>query len=342
MNTATISFPIFGEGFAITPPAYFTIFGFDFYIYGLFITAGFAAAAFYLLKRRDVIGLTKDNVLDLVIIAVPCGLIGARLYYMLFNFDQYFGPGKWQNILQFREGGLAVYGGVIGGAIAYLVYSHIKKIHVGKLLDAAGFGLFIGQALGRWGNFFNREAFGVETDAPWRMGLTFDRAEYIPSLNQVIPPGETHYFHPAFLYESLWNVVGLAIMHIFSKKSKTKYPGQYFLFYVAWYGLGRFMIEGIRIDSLYIPGSGVRVSQALAAASFLAAVAILIVNHVRKTTFPESPAEVADSVLAVSEAEPEGYSDEEAETFDMPEDPAEKQEETPTINEMEETENGKL
>ena len=286
MNTASISFPLFGEGFVIDPPGYFTIFGFDIYLYGLFITAGFTLAALYLLKRRDVFGLTKDNILDQVIIAVPCGLVGARIYYMLFNFGYYFGPGKWQNIIAFREGGLAVYGGIIGGAIAFYVYSRVKKIPIGNLLDAAGFGLLIGQAIGRWGNFFNREAYGVETGLPWRMGLTFKRYEYIQSMEQVIPPGETHYFHPAFLYESLWNATGLLLMHIFSKKSKTKYPGQYFLFYVAWYGLGRFMIEGIRIDSLYLSGTGIRVSQALAAASFLIAASLLVRNHLRAAIVP--------------------------------------------------------
>ena len=207
---------------------------------------------------------------------------------MLFNFEHYFGPGKWQNIIAFREGGLAVYGGIIGAAIAFWIYCRVKKIPIGNMLDAGSFGLLIGQAIGRWGNFFNREAFGVETKLPWRMGLTFNRYEYIPSLDQVIPPWETRYFHPAFLYESLWNTAGLVLMHFFSKKRKTKYPGQYFLFYVAWYGLGRFMIEGIRIDSLLIPGTGIRVSQALAAVSFLTAASILIRNHLRAVTVPEA------------------------------------------------------
>ena len=267
MDATTISFPIFGEGFIIDAPRYINIFGFRLYLYGLFITAGFVLAALYLIKRNKVVGLTKDNVLDLVILAVPCGLIGARLYYILFNFDQYFGAGKWQNIIQFREGGLAIYGGVIGGAIAFLIYGRIKKINYGKLLDAAGFGLLIGQAVGRWGNFFNREAYGVETDAPWRMGLTTG--------------GYTMYVHPAFLYEMLWNALGLLLMHIFSKKSKTKYPGQYFLFYVAWYGFGRFMIEGLRTDSLFIPGSDIRVSQLLAALSCGVAAILLVRNHLR-------------------------------------------------------------
>jgi len=290
LNTAAISFPLFGEGFIIDPPAYITIFGFNIYIYGLLITAGFALVAVYLLARRDVIGLSKDCLLDLVIIAVPCGLIGARIYYMVFNFEYYFGPGKWQNILQIREGGLAVYGGIILCGVAFLIYSRTKKIPIGKLLDAAGFGLFIGQSVGRCGNFFNREAFGIETDVPWKMGLIFDRNIYISSLDKTFTAGTPYYFHPTFLYEVLWNVVGLILMHIFSKKRRTKYPGQYFLFYVAWYGLGRFMIEGLRIDSLFIYGTDIRVSQLLAALSFLGAVLILIRNRLNGVLVLENTA----------------------------------------------------
>lgn len=284
MDTTLISFPIFGEGFVINAPRYIDLFGFKVYLYGLLITAGFALAALYLIKRNEVFGLTKDNMLDLVIICVPCGLVGARIYYMLFNFNQYFGAGKWQNIIMFREGGLAIYGGVIGGIIGIIVYSRIKKIHPGKLLDAAGFGLLIGQAVGRWGNFFNREAYGSETSVPWRMGLiTGDSAVYV---------------HPTFLYEMLWNGVGLLVMHIFSKKSKTKYPGQYFIFYVAWYGFGRYMIEGLRSDSLYLSGSDIRVSQLLAALSFAVAVVLLIRNYLRE---PQEPANTEEATVEISE-----------------------------------------
>lgn len=285
MNTASISFPLFGAGFVLNPLAYFTIFGFDIYIYGLFITAGFALATLYLIKRREIIGLTRDNILDLVIMAAPAGLIGSRIYFMIFNFEHYFGPGNWGNIFQIREGGLAVYGGIILSGIAYLIYSRIKKIPIGCLLDAAGFGLFIGQAVGRWGNFFNREAFGIETAVPWRMGLTFDQTTYVSTLGETFLAGVTHYFHPTFLYEMLWNTIGFLLMHIFSKRFKTKYPGQYFLFYVAWYGLGRFWIEGLRVDSLFVGGTDIRISQALALLSCICAIVLLIILQVRKYTY---------------------------------------------------------
>jgi len=258
---------MFGDGFILNLPRFFTLFGFNIYYYGLFVTAGYALAGVYLLKRRRLFGLTSDNILDLIFIAIICGLVGARIYYMIFNFGNFFAPGKWGNILRFRDGGLAVYGGIIASGLGFLIYSRVKKIPVGKTLDAAGFGLFVGQAVGRWGNFVNREAYGVETDLPWKMGLT--------------SRGVTTYVHPAFIYEGLWNVAGLIIMHIFSKKSKTKYPGQYFLFYVAWYGLGRCMIEGLRTDSLRIPGTELRASQWLACISFLIAIGILFYNHFR-------------------------------------------------------------
>ena len=264
---ASISFPLFGDGFIFDIPRYFNLFGFNIYYYGIFVAVGYALAGVYLVKRRKLFSLTSDNILDLVLIALICGLVGARLYYMIFNFEKFFGPGQWGNILRLRDGGLAVYGGIIASGLGYIVYSRIKKIPLGSLLDAAGFGLFIGQAVGRWGNLINREAYGVETDLPWKMGLTTGSS--------------TVYVHPCFLYESLWNVAGLLMMHIFSKKSKTKYPGQYFLFYVAWYGLGRFMIEGLRTDSLLIPGTDNRASQWLAAISCLTAVIILFVNFLR-------------------------------------------------------------
>ena len=276
---AVITFPLFGDGFVLNLPRFFTIFGFNIYYYGLFITAGYTLAGVYLLKRREIFGLTKDNILDLVLIAIPCGLVGARLYYMIFNFDDFFAPGQWGNILRFRDGGLAVYGGIIASGLVFIIYSRVKKIPLGSLLDAAGFGLFIGQAVGRWGNFINREAYGVETNLPWKMGLTSG--------------GTTTYVHPAFLYESLWNIAGLLMMHFFSKKSKTKYPGQYFLFYVAWYGLGRFMVEGLRTDSLMISGTDIRASQLLAALSCLTALGILFVNFLRnKEVLPVEVVEI--------------------------------------------------
>jgi len=328
---ATITFPMFGDGFILDLPRYFTIFGFNIYYYGMFITAGYILAGIYLLKRKKLFNLSGDNILDLLLIAIVCGLIGARLYYMLFNFNNFFAPGMWGNIIRFRDGGLAVYGGIIASGLAYIIYSRIKKIPLGNLLDAAGFGLFVGQAVGRWGNFVNREAYGVETDLPWKMGLTSG--------------GVTTYVHPAFIYEGLWNVIGLLIMHIFSKKSKTKYPGQYFLFYVAWYGLGRFMIEGLRTDSLLIWGTQLRASQWLAAISFFVAIGILIYNHFRgkdsESVYGEDAEDAENTEDAAELAELDGASAEDLE--DEPEDTGDASEESdePEINAEESDETGK-
>ncbi len=249
------------------PPTYFLVFGRPVYWYAVIIALGFLLAVLYILKRRDDFGLTQDNILDMFIICVPAGIIGARLYYVLFNSADYFGPGKWINILKVWEGGLAIYGGVIAAVLAILFYSRKKKIPAGVFFDVGAMGLLIGQAVGRWGNFINREAYGVETELPWKMGLTSQSG--------------TVYVHPAFLYESLWNIVGFILLHIFSKRHR-KYDGQIFLFYLAWYGLGRFWIEGLRDDSLYLFRTNIRVSQLVAVLTFGAAVYILTRLKLRK------------------------------------------------------------
>lgn len=271
MQGVKITFPMFGDRFVLDPPTYFTVFSRPVYWYAIIVTFGFILAAVYILKRRRTFGLTRDNILDMFLIAVPCGLVGARLYYVAFNPESYTGPGNWLNIFKIWEGGLAIYGGIIAAAIGIWIYGRRKKIPAGVLFDAGALGLLIGQAVGRWGNFINREAYGGETDLPWKMGLT--------------AAGRTIYVHPTFLYESLWNLIGLLLLHIFSK-TRRKYDGQLFLMYAAWYGLGRFFIEGLRTDSLYLPGTDIRTSQLVAALTFCIAVYFLLRNRLRKT--PES------------------------------------------------------
>lgn len=266
MQGIKISFPLFGDNFVIDPPTYFTVFGRPVYWYAVIIALGFILAVLYVLKRRRDFGLSQDNILDVFIISVIAGIIGARLYYVIFNPAGYFGPGKWLNILKVWEGGLAIYGGVIAAAAGLIFYSHRKKIPMTVLFDVGALGLLIGQAVGRWGNFINREAFGAETNLPWKMGLTGENG--------------TIYVHPTFLYESLWNVLGFVLIHIYSKKYR-KYDGQVFLLYISWYGFGRFWIEGLRTDSLYIGASDIRVSQLLAALSFATAVFLLLRNKLR-------------------------------------------------------------
>lgn len=261
MRDASISFPLLGD-WSINPPAYFTLFGHNFYMYGVVIAVGFILAVWYCSRHAKRFGLTSDNLYDLVLWMLPIGIVGARLYFVAFQWDDY--KDNLVSILYVWNGGLAIYGGVIAGALTAVVWCRKKKIPFGAALDLCAFGVLIGQIAGRWGNFMNREAFGAETDAFCRMGLT-------------PPGGETVYVHPTFLYESLWNLAGFLMLSLWVRKGRRKYDGQAFLLYVLWYGLGRAWIEGLRTDSLYIAGTGIRVSQLLAALSAAAAAALLLI-----------------------------------------------------------------
>jgi len=261
-------------GITMNPPRSFSIFGFPIYFYAVAIMLGFVLALLYVYKRRDAFGMTRDNVLDMFLCVVIAGIIGARLYYIVFNPSEYFGAGKWGNILRFREGGLAIYGGIIFGSIAVAIYAWRKKLSIGALLDAGGLGLLIGQAIGRWGNFINREAFGSLTNLPWAMKLAY-------------PNDVTLSVNPTFLYESLWNAIGLIVLHNFSKKRK-QYDGQVFLLYVFWYGLGRVWIEGLRTDSLYLGATGIRVSQLLAALCIFCSAGLLIAFQIKRKALATS------------------------------------------------------
>lgn len=263
MRDAAISFPMLGD-WSINPPSSIDFFGtgFQIYFYGIIIAAGFILAALYCARRAPEFGIKSDDIYEFIIWLIPMCIIGARLYYVLFKLDYYIAnPGE---IFAVRDGGLAIYGGIIFGIVTGIIWAKRKGYKVFALADVSAFGLLIGQAVGRWGNFMNREAFGAETDIFCRMGLT--------DLNGTI------YVHPTFLYESLWNLAGLVFLHFWSKKGKRKYDGQIFWLYILWYGLGRAWIEGLRTDSLYIGSTDIRVSQLLAAVSALSALIVLIVN----------------------------------------------------------------
>lgn len=265
LREAVISFPMFGD-LELNPPSYFNLFGKPIYFYGVIIACGMILAALYCAKKAPQFGLTEDNLYDILIWAIPLCIIGARLYYVAFRWDYY--SQNFGEVIAIRNGGLAIYGGIITAIIVALVWCRVKKIPFYAMVDLASFGLLIGQAIGRWGNFINREAFGGETDAFCRMGLTL--------------PGEaTLYVHPTFLYESLWNIIGFTVLHIWTKRGGRKYDGQVFWLYIFWYGLGRAWIEGLRTDSLYIGSTGIRVSQLLAAISALAALVVLIIKAKR-------------------------------------------------------------
>ena len=288
---AVISFPMFGD-FAINPPSFFTLFGKNIYFYGVIIAAGFILGTLYTAHSSRRFGIKSDDIYDFMLWLIPCSILGARLYYVLFRLPHYIEhPGE---IFAIWEGGLAIYGGVIAGVIvAWLVCRH-KKIYLPAMLDVLIYGLLIGQIIGRWGNFMNREAFGAETEIFCRMGLT-------------APDGSTIYVHPTFLYESLWNLIGLIFLIVFERKGHRKYDGQCTLIYFLWYGLGRAWIEGLRTDSLYIGNTGIRVSQALSMVLVLISAVILIVQA-RK---PHDPAKLFVNRVRAEKAAAESSGEEE-------------------------------
>ena len=256
---STISFPWLGLEF--DPSRVLDLGIFEIRWYGLIIAIGLTLATVYGLRRSKKFGIKQDDIIDGVLWIVPFAVLCARLYYCIFSWSDY--KDNPISILYIWKGGLAIYGGVIGALIGVIVFCKVKKINPWALLDLVALGFMIGQAMGRWGNFFNREAFGSEITGNFflRMGLFNTRT------------GAVQYFHPTFLYESLWNLTGFIALHFISKKRK--FDGQIALSYVAWYGLGRAFIEGLRTDSLM--WGPVRVSQLLAAVSCVAAVITLIV-----------------------------------------------------------------
>lgn len=225
--------------------------------YGIIITVGIILSALYGIKRAHQEGITTDDMMDVILAAVISCVFGARAYYVIFygNYDSLY------DIIAVWNGGLAIYGAVIAGIISLCIIGKIKKISSLVLLDIGASSIILGQSIGRWGNFVNGEAFGYETDLPWRMGIS-------------IRGGEMIYVHPTFLYESLWNMLGfILIWRIYNKK---KYNGQIVLFYLAWYGFGRMLIEGLRTDSLWLVDGVIRVSQLIGAVCFVVCTTLLV------------------------------------------------------------------
>lgn len=267
-----VSFPKLGIELTINPIA-FSIGDFNIYWYGIIIATGFTIALCYAMINSKRFGIVQDKLIDAIIAGLITGIIGARLYYVVFY------PGNTYinnpaSIFQIHEGGLAIYGGIIGGLTGGIIVAKIKNINIPSILDIAALGFLIGQCIGRWGNFINQEAFGTETNLPWGM---VSENTLLETSNPV---------HPCFLYESLWCLLGFIFLDIFSRKFK-KYNGQIFLLYIVWYGTERFFVEGLRTDSLMLPYVSLRVSQVLAAVSIVISVIILIYfknkkNHAKK------------------------------------------------------------
>ncbi|MDE6108492.1 MAG: prolipoprotein diacylglyceryl transferase [Oscillospiraceae bacterium] len=286
---STVSFPGLGITVQVKSIA-FRLFSWPLHWYGIIIAGGFLAAVIFCSRRAHRFGIEQDDIVDLLLYAVPLCIIGARLYYIIFYLDRFRkadGSLDPASMLRIWDGGLAIYGAIIAAIIIAVVFCHKRGINFFSLADLGVYGLLIGQMVGRWGNFVNVECYGGPTDLPWRMGI-------FESVNGVYQYTEVH---PTFLYESLWNLVGLLLLAFVLERYR-KFDGQIFFSYLAWYGLGRAWIEGMRTDSLYFFSTGLRVSQVLAIASCVVAVVVLLVQLFR----PHSPEELWGNQVAAREA----------------------------------------
>ena len=252
-----VAFPGLGLEFNISPVA-FVIFGKNVYWYGIIIGFGLVLGALITLHFSKKENISADTILDLLIYGVPTSIIFARMYYCIFNLSYYLkNPDE---IIAVWNGGIAIYGAIIGAVISTALYCKIKNLNWKQIFDLGILGVITGQAIGRWGNFINSEAYGTITQFPWRMN--------------VIESGKVISVHPTFLYESLWNIIGLFILLYINKHKKNN--GDTFFSYLIWYGIGRALIEGLRTDSLYI---GVfRVSQLVGIVTALVGIIYFIIQ----------------------------------------------------------------
>ena len=283
-----IFFPFLGEDNVFTKGikldrTLFTIPGTDIqiYWYGFLIAMGALLAMVYGYSKFKKFGINPDKATDCIIGGMIGAIIGARLYYVVFKLDTYRVDGSldWKAIISTRDGGLAIYGGLIGALLVAAIIAKIRKISIPALFDVASIGFLIGQAIGRWGNFFNMEAYGNVTKLPWGMTSSKiiselssdDRFSSVNIQDMVV--------HPCFLYESIWCIIGFILVNLYIKRRK--FDGEIFLMYTAWYGLGRAFIEGLRTDSLYIGNSNVRVSQLLSALLCVISIALIAIIRIK-------------------------------------------------------------
>lgn len=261
--TYNVEFPGLGLSFEVSPAA-FTIGSFSVYWYGIIIAVGFVLAVAYCMKQCSYHDVDQDKLFNCVIVGLITAIIGARVYYVAFSWDSFRdNPAKIFNI---HGGGLAIYGGLIGALLGGLTVAKIQKMKLLPILDIAVRGFLIGQGIGRWGNFMNQEAFGTPTDLPWRMVSEATGGVGV---------------HPCFLYESVWCLMGFAVLHVVSRKYR-RFDGEIFYLYLVWYGLERTIVEGLRTDSLYLPFAPIRVSQLLSLLLFVTGLVLIIVNMTKK------------------------------------------------------------
>lgn len=275
---AVISFPNLGIEIEKLNK-YINVFGINIAYYGIIIGIGVLVAMGIVLREAKLTGQDTEDYIDLAIVVLLFAIVGARLYYVLFNFDNY--KDDLLSIFNIRAGGLAIYGGIIGGALAVFIVSRVKKKSFLKFADSAVLGLVVGQAIGRWGNFVNREAYGGNTNSlfamridTWDAGIVAQEGvDYIDNMGRYIQ------VHPTFLYESLWNIALFVVLMLFRKKKK--YHGEVMIWYFLGYGIGRGIIEGMRTDQLILFNTGIPVSQALSIVLAIVSAVLIIRNRIK-------------------------------------------------------------
>ena len=308
MKDSPIRFPgLFGD-WAFTASSKAINIGHGVYWYGIIMMLGVLLAAAFCMRQKEKYGITEDDFLDGLIFGIPGGVIGARIFYVIFYLDIYKTEDgfDWGKAIAVWDGGLAIYGAVIAAVLICWALSRRKGFKFFAMTDLIVMGLLIGQAVGRWGNFMNREAFGAETTLPWRMQLTTIQGGLIE-------------VHPTFLYESLWNLIGLALI-VFIVSKNRRFDGENTWFYFLWYGVGRFWIEGLRSDSLYLFGwklfgHYIRVSQAI---SFVMIVVSLVMLFYHLKLHPHTPEELWVNQVAAQKAAEEAAAEESAADPDGP------------------------
>ncbi len=273
---------IFTNGFKLSN-VMFKIPGTNFviYWYGFLIALGILIAMIYGFRKMRSFGINPDKATDSVIGGLIGAIIGARLYYVIFSLSDYMtesGSLDWKAIISVRDGGLAIYGGLIGAILVGGIIAKIRKLKLITLLDVIAPCFLIGQAIGRWGNFFNQEAFGSNTTLPWGM-MSAKTVSYLSEVQTDLADkagvivDQYAPVHPCFLYESLWCILGFVLLHLYAKHRK--FDGEIFLMYIGWYGLGRFFIEMLRTDSLYL--ANIKVSELVAGTCVLVSIVLIII-----------------------------------------------------------------
>lgn len=277
---SVIEFPNLGLEFSVNKVA-FSIGSVSVHWYALIILTGVVLGFFYATRFAKREKLNTDYLYDVLLWGLPSAIICARAYYVIFNFSHF--QNDFWSVFRIWEGGIAIYGAVIGAAISTYIYARVKKLSVLQLYDMGAFGLIVGQAIGRWGNFVNEEAFGSVTDSVFAMSSKAIRVELMRQgqIDQTNMMLSNIGAHPTFLYESLWNLLGAVLLGVFHRYKK--HHGQIFFLYLCWYGIGRFFIEGLRMDSLYC--GAFRVSQIVGLLTAIVGLVMLIYDQKKPASF---------------------------------------------------------